>query len=356
VQSGALVTLDGAATASSASNATASQGQALPYDGLRLRFRFRHTSEDRNLEVAVNAAMDGSGGLRVAVDTGTGELAISEAGTPLAAMSAGELATETDYYVELDSAGSELVAVLSTENYASVPGAVELVRVDVASFDADPQESFVAIELSGAGIGLDAVNVARCGEVAPTYTPLFLDTFTRPNSAVPGNAELPAASAWMGDTAESAIAGSALVFDDGGSLTADQGRSYEHDGLRIRSTVEFGPLGWFIVFYNNDPGGRGFDIWRQSDTMTFLEFSSVGGQSFPLALTLGASYYIQIDVFASTGVLTLRESSYDGAILAALATDALGDTEPDATQLRLGNTWSPAELTIDELRVDQYSP
>jgi hypothetical protein len=126
--------------------------------------------------------------------------------------------------------------------------------------------------------------------------------------------------------------------------------------LRIRSTVEFGPLGWFIVFYNNDPGGRGFDIWRQSDTMTFLEFSSVGGQSFPLALTLGASYYIQIDVFASTGVLTLRESSYDGAILAALATDALGDTEPDATQLRLGNTWSPAELTIDELRVDQYSP
>jgi hypothetical protein len=61
-------------------------------------------------------------------------------------------------------------------------------------------------------------------------------------------------------------------------------------------------------------------------------------------------------VFGSHGVITLREDGYEGPILAAHATDSMAMPTAPGTTLYLGNTWSPAELTIDELRIDRYEP
>jgi hypothetical protein len=326
---------------------------AFPYAGLRLRFHFRATTTDRVVQVAVNATEAGTGGLHATVSTDTGELAVLDGSDALGSQAAGELDTDTDYFVELLILGSELSAVLSTGDYASEPGAVEVVRVEVSSFEAEAPREFLTIGLSSSEIGIDEVSVARCGAAPPAYTPLFRDTFTRPDSSTIGNAELPATSTWS-DDADASIVGGAVSFTDAGGIQVGQGEHYEDSWLlRVRATLRFGVQGWFTVLYNGAGGGvvRGFDIWRQDDETTRLR-----GQEYAFALTLDTDYYLEFNAFESYAVLTVRQDSYAGPILGAHAIDDLVSSNPDGTSLQVNNSYSLAEFTIEELRIDQYAP
>jgi hypothetical protein len=229
--------------------------------------------------------------------------------------------------------------------------------------DSTATGTYAAIELNGTGTNIDDLSLALCGTSPPKYETLLRDTFTRAVSASPGKPEIPATSTWkglLGTGAKVSIGANELLISQGASISADQGQHYAGSGLRFRSAAKFASLGWFVLHYNAkaDGGGNplGFDLWRETDSNIFIEYSGATGSGrFPFALDVDSYYFLQFDVDGNTAVATMRSGSYEGPIMFGSYSEGLVDPPVAQATLSVGNTWS-SDLAITEVFVDQYAP
>ena len=357
--SGNVIAQGGRAQADGAAVTVASQGTALAGGAMRVRYTFLATAAAQQVHVLVNAQPNGENGLEIGIDAATGELTANESGAPLGSETLGALELDTVYYLEALVDGDTMTATLATDNYASVPGASlvgDLTTSDVAQ---STTGTFAGMRFAGGG-SVDEVAVSLCGVTAPTYQRLFFDDFERASGQAIGSAVQPNV-AWTGDDANIRIDDGMLDFTDGGTVAADAGRHYTNQGLRARTSARFGTLGWLIVNLNSPSEGglaTTFDIWRETDDNVFIEYGGAGSGSarFDVVLDTSTVYYVQFDVDGSHAVTTMRSGSFDGPVLFAFAADDIADAPNTDQRLTIGNTWSPAALSIEEFVVEQYAP
>lgn len=360
--SGTLTTQSGAARSSGNSLAVASQGKALDGVGTRARFKLGVAKAEQTVTMRMNADSDGTGGLAIRVAGDTGEVTVSVGDQALATEAFGALDVGTPYFVQVTLSEGSLAATLSTGNYAGVPGANELGTLVLDQLDT-PTGTYAAIELNGTGTNIDDLSLAVCGASPPKYEALLRDTFTRASSASPGKPEIPATSTWassLGNGAKVSIGANELLLSQGASIYTDQGQHYAGSGLRFRSSAKFASLGWFVLHFNAkaDLGGGplGFDLWRETDSNIFIEYSGATGSGrFPFALDVDSYYFLQFDVDGDTAVATMRSGSYEGPIMFGSYSAGLVDPPVAQKTLSVGNTWS-SDLAITEVFVDQYAP
>jgi hypothetical protein len=357
--SGSVTPQDGRARAAGTAITVASQGATLAGGALRVRYTFLATAADQEAHLLVNADANGENGLEIGIDATTGELIASENGAPLGSETLGALDIDTVYYVEALVDGDTLTATLSTDNFASVPGASLVGELRSSNVAQSTTGTFAGMRFADGG-SVDEVTVSLCGVTAPTYQRLFFDDFERASGQAVGSAVEPNV-AWTGDDANVRINNGMLDFTDGATVTADPGRHYSNQGLRVRASTRFGPAGWLHLDINSPSGGglaTTVDMWRQSDTEVFIEYSGEGSGSATFDLTLDTStvYFVQFDVDGSHGVTTLRSDSFDGPVLFAFAADDIADAPNTDQGVSIGNIWSPAELSIEEYIVEQYAP
>ena len=360
--SGTFTTSSGRASTTGTSVAIASQGGTLGYAGTRLRFKFSLASLEHAVSAAFNSDVQGLNGLGVRVSGGTGALSVSEKGRLLGSVELGALEVDTDYYVNLGITGTEGRAELSTINFAGVPGSVAVGGLSVDGLAQDTTGTFASMALEGTGTTLDLLSVARCGVAAPNYTALLVDNFDRADGTTLGGPQIPTAATWTrtSETYPIEIGSNTLVVS-GPTGVRTQTEHYQNRGLRIRATTKFGDQGWLVISYNELNSGEasnGFDLWRENDTTVFVEYRrSEDWSRAPFTLDFDTFYYIQFDVDADVGVVTVRSTGYDGPILFAFFAGGFSEAPPAQTDVVLSNTGaSNASLTIDELRIDRYAP
>lgn len=359
--SGTLTTTSGAAVSAGSSVAVASQGAALPYDGVRARFNVQFSKGEQTAALRFNASAAGAGGIAIRIAGDTGELTLTAEDQPLSTKSFGAIALNTPVFVQATFENGTASVSLSTKNYTDVPGAVPVGALDVSGLKA-ATGTYAAIELAGTGASIDDIGFARCGAAAPKYKALLRDTFNRASSATPGAPELPAASTWAGDTDNISITSNALTFSNmnGGIIATAQGQHYASSGLRIRASVKFDIEGWFFMLFNGTPAGggtsTGFDLWREKDTNVYIEYGNATGSGrFPISLDVNTFYFLQFDVQDEVAVATMRTGGYDGPILFGSFATGFTATPGAQATFGIGNTWS-SNLAIDEVLVDQYAP
>jgi hypothetical protein len=159
--------------------ASASQGLAFAYAGLRVRFKGRFTDSSQHVKVALNSQDDGSGGLQIDIDA-AGKVKLIEGDVERGSASLNPLAVGRDWFAEAEFGDSRALVRVSDGNYATVAGAPVLATVESAQLARTAVGKKLAVALTSAGdlpAAIDELLVARCGVSAPEYEPIFQDAF-----------------------------------------------------------------------------------------------------------------------------------------------------------------------------------
>jgi hypothetical protein len=339
--------------------ATASQGRAFPYEGLRLRYKGRFTDSSQRIGVALNAHSDGSEGLRVEV-TADGDVELLENGVQRGSTTLTPLASSRDWYLELELGVSRATVRLSDVNYPGETGAIALAIIENVSLANTAVDKFLSIALTGAGelpSSVDELFVARCDSTPPAYEPLLRDAFERQDSSMLGNAEVPTTSAWFTQSTDIAIGrGMLYFFAPGGSATVPIEPYSMDEGIRLRFAfrTDFDPSPFFLsVVYNHSltQSSPTFMITSPTGTSTQIVVGLESrSRDVPIARTL--SYYVQVDAQGDIGVLTLRTRDYTGAIVAIVSGRGLAQIPNivrDVTVITNG------EMGIEEIELARYA-
>jgi hypothetical protein len=338
-----------------AGSALVSQGVTFPYAGTRLRFTGKFTDSAERVTVAMNAKLDGSGGLAIAMEGG--KVTLTENGTARGSTEFAPLGT-SDWFVEAILGASTADVVISTGNYGASPGASLIGSLDISTLDGTALGGKLALSMTGSGSvypQVDGVYISRCGVPAPTYQPLFSDSFNRPNSTSLGNAEIPSTSAWSlvpNEGTSVSIAGNTLEFTGSTTVTAPQAAAVDNRGIRVR--LVFAPISslnmnGFLAAYNFNLSPLSevvFGVLYNSATSTY-----VGSNYYDFGLVLDTKYFVEFDVDDPDAVLTVRSGSYDGPLIAMDTQAATGALSASGTNVEIRGT----SLQMDEFRIDRYA-
>lgn len=345
--------------------AVISQGSAFPYSQTRLRYRVSFSGANQEASVAVNAAADGDGGLRVTV-AASGELVVSEGQASRGQVTFDPLDTGVEWFVEATFNGPSAHVTLASGNYGKESSLKATVTTDSLTGTAKGAKAAVRLD-SSSGIvpAVDEVSVARCGDEAPQYEAKLVDTFERPNSATLGKAELPATATWLDPSATFKIVDGGL--QSSGELKAASillPEQFPLMGLRIRTSVRAvtggsGPYLWADVNFNVAQGIRGisdngFWVWGGPTESHFNTGIFPGGGSLTHEVVAETDvYFVQLDRDGDTAVITVREGSFDGPILGVQFSDSLKATPNPGSYLTVGDEGGNG-TRWEDIRVDVF--
>jgi hypothetical protein len=356
--SGDLKIVDGRLSGTGA--ATASQGRAFPYEGLRLRYKGRFTDSSQRVVVALNAQSDGSEGVRVEV-MASGKVALIENGVQRGITTLPPLAINRDWYLEMELGASRATVRLSDVNYPGETGTIALAMIENAPLDNTALGKFLSIALTGAAelpSSVDELFVARCGLTPPAHELLLKDAFDRQDSSALGNAEVPPTSTWFSHSTDISIARSTLYFfEPGGSATVPIEPYSMDDGIRLRFRfhTDFDAAPFFLsVVYNHS-------LTQLSPTFTISSINGtstevvvgVESHSRNVAIARTLSYSVQVDVQGDIGVLTLRTRDYTGPIVAIVSGRGLAQI-PNI--VRDVTVIANRDMAIEEIELARYVP
>ncbi|RYZ02598.1 MAG: hypothetical protein EOO73_31120 [Myxococcales bacterium] len=349
-----------------AGTAIVGQGRRFALESARLRFRARFTAAAQQAAVAVNAAADGSGGVRLAVHA-SGKIVLSEGIQIVAESSVGALKTGSDYFVEARFQDSGTEVVLSTVSYGSEGDSVNKGMLSAGPWLATSSGFKTSVNLSGspgADPSIDDLAFSECGADAAAYEPVFVDTFERPDSTSVGTPDLPATHAWTASSSAARIVGGALELSQLASARVLV-NDLPLDGLRIRATVSMVGMLWMDINYNvaHDMTtaivAQGFWVWGPQSDATFASIFRGAPSPETFAGTTfvdGQPYFVQFDRDGGVGSLTVRSGSYAGPIISTQTDPSLLDTDSTGKYLRVATETGieTATTRIEELRVDRY--
>jgi hypothetical protein len=343
--------------------ATAFQGEAFGYDGLRLRFKGRFTDPGQFVGVAVNSRSDGGMGLRIDV-MAKGTVLLTENGVERGVTTLRPLALDRDWFLELRVGASRVTVRLGDVNYPDQTGSVTLASIESAPVANSAAGEYLSVALNGAAelpSSLDEVSVARCARIPPNYQPILNDTFERPDSPALGHAEFPPTSAWSTQSTAVSIVRRTLYFADtdggpDGIAATVPFDGYSMDaGIRLRFAFRSDsdlPQFYVAAIYNvsvtlNAPtftissnDGRSIDLGAGSASRNFAE-----------AIASPDPHYVQVDLQGDIAVLTLRTGSYAGPILGIVAGSILPKNAGTVQEVTLMVNQATA---IEEIEVARY--
>jgi hypothetical protein len=349
--------------------ARVSQGRSFDLGVVRLRFRARFTDSRQIAAAAMNAGADGSGGLRVIVDS-AGEIELFDGEQSLGKATLGPLETGTDWFVEATIAAEKASVTLSRTNYASARQAVLVETVEVVELAPQAAGSKLAIELKSQGglsPAIDEVSLERCGEEPPDYEPLLIDTFERADSATIGKAELPTSATWIASGANASLVDGAVSLSNLASAKI-QVAGIPTDGLRIRTTLSMvGGYLWADVNYNVGvtPTGvnsteQGFWIWGDDSTGVYtgiFEGENMTVKHAGVTFTNGTEYFAELNRDGDIAVLTVRTGSFTGPIITVSGGTGLAPQDNLGNYVRLGNETGGETMRtrFKDIRIDKYA-
>jgi hypothetical protein len=357
--SGALAILNG--RLSGKGIATASQGVAFEYDGLRLRYKVRFTDTSQYVGVAVNSERDGTRGLRVDV-MANGKVILIENGVQRGTTTLSPLAIDRDFYLELRVEASRANVRLADVNYPGETGSVPLATVENAPVANSAAGTYLSIALSSPAelpSSIDELFVARCGMAPPEYQPILSDQFDREDSSLLGNAEYPPTAAWSTRSTAVSIGRRMLYFfePDGGEATVPIEPHSMEDGIRMRFAFRTGFDGQqFLVgaLYNfsTTTNAPAFTIRSHDGASTQIAVGN-SHSNLPVTITGQISYYVQVDLQGDACVLTLRTVDYAGPIKAIVAGHVLPEHVSTVQELTL---MASSDVGIEEVELASYGP
>jgi hypothetical protein len=252
--------------------ATVSQGVVFPYAGSRMRFRARFTDSDQQVTVAFGAETNGSGGVRLTLDS-AGSLVLTEGTGEVARRNVAPLESSIDWYVEAVFDGGSAEISVSEGNYGSEGTASATATLSTDALDGGAKGNKLIAELSSGG-EFPPPSMRFPSRVAVSkrqgYERLFVDTFERADSSSLGNAELPATSTWRkAESDTTAITSGALEIEQLSTVDIDQAAQLPLDGLRARVVFASKHLNSWLTFKfnkpNTSPSASDLGFWAWGD-------------------------------------------------------------------------------------------
>lgn len=346
-----------------------SHGESFPFSGTRLRYSFSFGGGNNEVRVGFDANRDGDNGLSLQVRAEDGGIALLDNGTAIVADVLGALELDVEYFVEIEVDGGVARVWLSTEAFATVPGA-EIVTSLEAIANGAPAGRFLAASLSDGGGGrphVRAISIHRCNVIQPELDDVFFDSFNRPDSETVGFAVHPAGSEWneYQNPENSDISTNRLRLERWKlGVRATVRESVGVDQTRLRAIVSMTAAGasvgveWGIEGDPLLPSEPKLGCFiRDIDGAAAIELYGGNEQEVSIAATFAADtdYYIQVSIDGVAAAATVREASFTGPIVAAASSESTVAPLPTDNEVGAnGGTTVGNYAYIDDLRLSRY--
>lgn len=344
-------------------------GQTVVYQGTvfelgdsRLRFRLRFTDLKQAVAVAINAGEIGSGGVRISL-TADGKLVLSDGATIVGAVQTSPLDDGEERFVEVVLGEQASSIRIARKNYPTKQSQLDG-ELKIGAWEPSAKSAFATVALTATGIAptVDDIHFARCGSEPPAYETLLFDDFERPNSTSIGQSEVPPGLVWEGTEGTSISDGSLLTRGVSEARIPLGVLSQPHVRVRARIRGRDGETAFWTNFnYNSaavsenvvdDPG---FWVWGYINKASYLTVFGTGNETnFDSArVSLGTDYFVEFTRSQSIALLSMRSTSFDGPIMAALLADVSG-VPNTGDYFKLGSSGSAA--VFEDIRVESYPP
>ena len=361
---GAPAVANGTLVASGASTLIASQGDALPKSGLRVRFTVSFADQQNEVMVGVNGDVGGQPTLAVSLSASDGAFTVTDGNATLDQATLGALELDTVFHVELELDGTDGRAWLSTGNYATVPGSTLLASLELEAASAVDQGKYTVAHLepsNGASPQVDDIVVSRCGPQPPAYDDVFIDDFEDNDLA---GIVHPPDSTWNPWTADVYVLGGAVrITGFSLGIRAPAERAIGNEDARLRALVRFGGANaWPSVIWatQGEPMPAddvlGFILWNNDQEGRIILEGYTGGIETPFPnnpYLADTNYYVQISVDGPFAVATVRTESFTGPIHSATVTNDVGMVPEGLDEVGVQSIGGD-QVYVDEMRLSQY--